>query len=155
MRQADLDNMRDHARAGDEPWNTAFNAFAGDSQSSKNPRIYYESWNDLFVNIRGPWAFTDANGIYWSNPSDYVGTRANTDSETAYKQAIMWYITGDETYRSNAMTIIRSYSGIQSVVPHTSFRFATMTYFLAAAAEILRYSDTQTAESEMDRSGYR
>ena len=28
MRQADLDNMRDHARAGDEPWNTAFNAFA-------------------------------------------------------------------------------------------------------------------------------
>ena len=116
----------------------------GDSQSSKNPRIYYESWNDLFVNIRGPWAFTDANGTYWSNPSDYVGTRANTDSETAYKQAIMWYITGDETYRSNAMSIIRSYSGIQSVVPHTSFRFATMTYFLAAAAEILRYSDTQT-----------
>ncbi|MGM0881101.1 MAG: LamG-like jellyroll fold domain-containing protein [Bacillota bacterium] len=145
MRQADLDNMRDHARAGDEPWNTAFNAFAGDSQSSKNPRIYYESWNDLFVNIRGPWAFTDANGTYWSDPSDYVGTRANTDSETAYKQAIMWYITGDETYRSNAMTIIRSYSRIQSVVTHTSFRFATMTYFLAAAAEILRYSDTPTS----------
>ena len=42
MRQADLDNMRDHVRAGDEPWNTAFNAFAGDPQSSKTPRIYYE-----------------------------------------------------------------------------------------------------------------
>ena len=60
-------------------------------------------------------------------------------------QAIMWYITGDETYRSNAMTIIRDYSAIQSVVTHTSFRFATMTYLLAAAAEILRYSDTPTS----------
>lgn len=142
--QADLDNMREHARAGDEPWNTAFNAFASDIQSSKTPRIYYESGNDIFVNIRGPWAFTDANGVYWSDPSEYVGTRANTDSETAFKQAVMWYITGDETYRANAMSIIRSYSAIQSVVPHTSFRFATMTYLLAAASEILRYSDTPT-----------
>ena len=92
---------------------------------------------------------------YWSNPSEYVGTRANTDSETAFMQAIMWYITGDETYRSNAMTIIRDYSAIQSVVPHTSFRFATMTYFLAAAAEILRYSDTPTASLKWTASGYR
>lgn len=144
MRQADLDNMRDHVRAGDEPWNTAFNAFAADSQSSKTPRIFYEVGNDIFVNIRGPWAFTDENGKYWANPSDYVGTRANTDAETAFMQAIMWYITGDETYRSNAMYIIRAYAGIQSVVTHTSFRFATMTYLLAAAAEILRYSDTPT-----------
>ena len=35
MNLADLDNMRDHVRAGDEPWNTAFNAFAANSQSSK------------------------------------------------------------------------------------------------------------------------
>ncbi|UUZ78757.1 hypothetical protein LJK88_26070 [Paenibacillus sp. P26] len=144
MRQADLDHMRDHVRAGDEPWNTAFHAFSSDPESRKNPRIYYENGNDLFVNIRGPWAFTDANGKHWPNPSDYVGTRANTDSLTAFKQAIMWYITGDETYRANAMAIIRDYSAIQSVAPHISFRFATMTYLLTAAAEILRYSDTPT-----------
>lgn len=144
MRQADLDNMRDHVRAGDEPWNTAFTAFSNDLQSSKTPRIYYQTGNDIFVNILGPWAYTDANGVYWANPSDYVGTRANTDSETAFMQAIMWYITGDEVYRSNAMSIIRSYSAIQSVVSHKNFRFATMSYLLAAAAEILRYSDTPT-----------
>lgn len=56
----------------------------------------------------------------------------------------MWYITGDETYRSNAMTIIRDYAAIQDCVTHTSFRFATVTYLLGAAAEILRYSDTPT-----------
>ena len=144
MSMADLDNMRDHVRAGDEPWNTAFNAFASDPQSSTSPPIYYQQGNDIFVNILGPWA-TTVNGVYYSNPSDYVGTRANTDSQTAFMQAIMWYITGNETYRSNAMTIIRDYSAIQSVVTHTSFRFATMTYLLGAAAEILRYSDTPTS----------
>ena len=53
------------------------------------------------------------SGNFYSNPSEYVGTRANTDSETAFMQAIMWYITGDETYRANAMDIIRKYSAIQ------------------------------------------
>ena len=144
MRQVDLDNMRDHTRAGDEPWNTAFNAFAADSQSSKTPRVYYED-NYIFKHIQGPWAFTDPAGNFYSNPSDYVGTRANTDSETAFMQAIMWYITGDETYRANAMDIIRKYSAAVDCVTHSNFRFATMSYLLSAAAEILRYSDTPTA----------
>lgn len=149
MSLADLDNMRDHVRAGDEPWNTAFEAFASDRRSSKYPRIHYHhdeehDINDLYVNIRGPWAYTDEHGNYWWNPSEIVGQRANWDSETAFHQAIMWYITGDETYRSNAMYIIRGYSGIESVVPHVNFRFATATYLLGAAAEILRYSDTPT-----------
>ncbi|UUZ80354.1 fibronectin type III domain-containing protein [Paenibacillus sp. P26] len=144
MTQAALDNMRDHVRAGDEPWNTAFNKFASDARSRKTPRIYYEG-SYIWIHIQGPWGFTDPNtGVYYSNPSDYVGTRANTDSETAFMQAIMWYITGDETYRSNAMTIIRDYEAIQDCVTHTNFRFATMTYLLAAAAEILHYSDTPT-----------
>ncbi|WP_261301642.1 LamG-like jellyroll fold domain-containing protein [Paenibacillus andongensis] len=144
MRQSDLDNMRDHVRAGDEPWNTAFNKFASDGRSSKTPRILYEG-NYIFIHVQGPWGFTDPNtGVFYSNPSDYVGTRANTDSEVAFMQAIMWYITGDETYRSNAMTIIRDYAAIQDCVTHYSFRFATATYLLGAAAEILRYSDTPT-----------
>ncbi|MFS0724172.1 LamG-like jellyroll fold domain-containing protein [Paenibacillus sp. 1P07SE] len=143
MSLPDLDNMRDHVRAGDEPWNTAFQAFANDRRSSKTPRIFYEQGKDLYINIRGPWAAT-IDGIYYANPSEHVGNRANWDSETAFHQAVMWYITGDETYRSNAMYIIRGYAGIQSVVPHTNFRFGTMTYLLGAAAEILRYSDTPT-----------
>ncbi|ASA23478.1 fibronectin type III domain-containing protein [Paenibacillus donghaensis] len=143
MSLADLDNMRDHVRVGDEPWNTAFNAFASDRRASKAPPIYYQQGNDIFVNIRGPWV-TTVGGVYYSNPSEYVGQRANTDSETAFMQAIMWYITGDEAYRSNAMKIIRNYSDIQSCAQHVNFRFATVSYFLSAAAEIMRYSDTPT-----------
>jgi hypothetical protein len=84
MRQSDLDNMRDHVRAGDEPWNTAFNAFANDPKSSKTPSILYQPIY-IFIHIQGPWGFTDPDtGIYYSNPSDYVGTRANTDSQVAF-----------------------------------------------------------------------
>jgi hypothetical protein len=148
MNLADLDNMRDLVRAGDEPWNTAFNAFAADSQSSKTPRIYYEN-SYIFRHIQGPWGVTDPEtGNYYSNPGDYVGTRANTDSETAFVQAVMWYITGNETYRANAMKIIRSYSAAEDCVTHTNFRLATMSYLLSAAAEILRYSDTPTASEK-------
>lgn len=50
-----------------------------------------------------PWWTTDIGGFAGGNPddpkyraSDYAGTRANKDSETAFHQAIMWYITGDE-----------------------------------------------------------
>ena len=109
----------------------------------------------IFRHIQGPWGFTDPEtGVYYSNPSEYVGTRANTDSETAFMQAIMWYITGDETYRSNAMDIIRDYSAIQDCVTHVNFRFATMSYFLSAAAEILRYSDTPTQSLKWTACGY-
>ena len=62
MTMAELDNMRDHVRAGDEPWNTAFNAFASDSRSSKTPRIYYEG-NYIFIHIQGPWGFTDPTRV--------------------------------------------------------------------------------------------
>ena len=139
MTKTNLDNMRNHVRAGDEPWISAFNSFAIDSKCNKKPRIYYEGWNDIFINIRGPWAYDK-----YSNPSEYVGDRANKDAATALKQAIMWYITGDDTYRSNAMYIIRSYSSIKSVTPHTNFRFGILTYQLGIAAEIFRYSDCQT-----------
>jgi hypothetical protein len=145
MNKLGLDNMRDHARAGDEPWSSAFAAYANESRSSKTPRIYYEENNEIFIDVRGPWAYTNSAGVYYGNPSEYVGDRANKDGATAVKQAIMWYITGDEAYRANAMYIIRAYSNIQSVATHTNFRFATLTYLLAFAAEILRYSDTPTA----------
>jgi hypothetical protein len=145
MSKADLDNMRDHVRAGDEPWNSAFNAYASQygGGASKTPWISFIPNNDLFIHLRGPWAAT-VDGVYYSNPQDFFEGRAQFDSETAFKQAIMWYITGDEVYRKNAMTIIRNFELIQSGGTYSSFRNPFMTGNLAAAAEIMRYSDTPT-----------
>lgn len=143
MSQSDLDNMRDHVRAGDEPWSSAFDHYAAQTSTRTNPPVYFQASNDIFIHLRGPWAET-VGGVYYSNPQDYAETRIQTDSEAAFKQAIMWYITGNEVYRSNAMKMVRNFASIQSCVQHSSFRLAVITFNFAAAAEILRYSDTPT-----------
>jgi fibronectin type 3 domain-containing protein len=143
MSLADLDNMRDHVRAGDEPWNTAFNHYAAQAASSKNLRMFFQPDNDIFIHLRGPWSAT-VDGVYYSNPQEAFEHPAQWDSENCFKQVIMWYITGDEVYRKNAMTIIRNFELIQSGGGYTSLRTSAITHNLAASAEILRYSDTPT-----------
>ncbi|WP_288639034.1 DUF5776 domain-containing protein [uncultured Lentilactobacillus sp.] len=133
-----LETMQKQVRAGVEPWATAFNAYTRDSFASKSPRIYFQWWNDIFIHILGPWAVTG-----YANPSEYVGDRVNKDGATIFKQTMMWYITGDITYRKNAMDTIRRYEKIQSALSAYNFRFATLTYWLAASAEILRATDCQ------------
>ncbi|MBW5448850.1 hypothetical protein GE107_22675 [Cohnella sp. CFH 77786] len=143
MSLADLDNMRDHVRAGDEPWNTAFQHYASQPASSKTVRMWFQPNNDLFIHLRGPWSAT-VDGVFYSNPQEAFEHPAQWDSENCFKQAIMWYITGDEVYRKNAMTIIRNFELIQSGGGYSSLRTSAITHNLAASAEILRYSDTPT-----------
>lgn len=138
MSAEQLETMQKEVRAGAEPWADAFNAYANDSFAKKNPRIYFQPGNDIFIHILGPWR----SGNY-ANPSEYVGDRVNKDGATIFKQTIMWYITGDIAYRANAMNAIRQYEKIQSALSAYNFRFATLTYWLAASAEILRATDCQ------------
>ena len=84
MSQADLDNMRDHVRAGDELWNSAFNAYASQWNSSKWPYIAFIPNNDLFIHLRGPWA-TTVDGTYYSNPQDFFEGRAQLDSANCFQ----------------------------------------------------------------------
>ena len=72
------------------------------------------------------------------------------DGLKAYTQALMYYITGDETYRANAMHIIR----IWEQMDPAKYAFYTDAHIhsamplnrMVAAAEILRYSSYQTDE---------
>ncbi len=137
MTKTELDNMRDHVRAGDEPWTSAFYAYAGSNKCNVNPRIYYE-WNDDFVWVPNVW--TD------SKRKEYVTIRGNKDASTAVSQAVMWYITGNDIYRRNCMNIIRCWSRIQAITPEKDFRWGITAYQLAFAAEIMRYSDCETED---------
>jgi len=137
MTKTELDNMRDHVRAGDEPWTSAFNAFAADARSRTNPRTFYE-WNDDFVYVPNVWTN--------SARKEYVTIRGNKDGIIAVNQAVMWYITGNDVYRGNCMTIIRNWSRIQSITPEKDFRWGITAYHLAFAAEIMRYSECETED---------
>jgi hypothetical protein len=130
-----LETMRAQVLAKKEPWNTHFNMMLGSGKASRTPGISNVNGADptqpriLGIDSQG------ANGLFIS------------DALTAYTQAILYYVTGDDVYRSNAMRIIRLYEKmdpskyvyfVDSHI-HTGIPLQRMT----TAAEILRYTSTQ------------
>ncbi|MGM9550826.1 MAG: stalk domain-containing protein [Clostridia bacterium] len=130
-----LDVMQKRVREGTEPWLGAFESFAKTGRSSKTPFI---RWNgeDEYINI--PWNNTGYNHGRWMAE----------DGSTAFNQAVMWYITGDEVYRKNAMYILRGWSQMQSIsaLYDEQIRVSVGVLKMCAAAEILRYADCENEE---------
>jgi hypothetical protein len=135
-----LETMRAQVLAKKEPWNTHFNMMLTSGKASRTVGISNVNGADptqpriLGIDSQG------ANGLFI------------TDSLTAYTQAILYYVTGDDVYRANAMRIIRLYEKmdpsryvyfVDSHI-HTGIPLSRMT----AAAEILRYTSTQTPALE-------
>ena len=129
-----LENARTQVRAQREPWNSYFNLMVLSGSASKTPTIR---------NITGSGGprFLGLNSQ--GNESLFIA-----DALTAYTQAILYYITGDDTYRANAMKIIRIYEQLDpsqfapytDAAIHTGIPLSRMT----AAAEIMRATSTQT-----------
>ena len=132
-----LENMRTQVQAQKEPWNTYFNQMLLSSSASKTAGI---------VNINSS---NSSLPRYTAFNSQGVETAFKADAQTAYTQAILYYVTGDETYRSNALHIIRLYEQMDpaqyayytDAAIHTGIALQRMT----GAAEILRYTNYQTA----------
>ena len=131
-----LETMRAQVLAKKEPWNTHFNMMLKSGKASRTVGISNVNGADptqpriLGIDSQG------ANGLFIN------------DALTAYTQAILYYVTGDDVYRANAMRIIRLYGKmdpskyvyfVDSHI-HTGIPLSRMT----AAAEILRYTSTQT-----------
>lgn len=139
MTKQDLDRMQSHVRKGDEPWISAFMDFASLAKSNKSPRIHYGDGSDEhdYVNV----AYNDY----------MIGRLIRTDSDTCFAQTIMWYITGDDVYRENAMYILRQWSKMQSLqtMNDEQLYFGTAIYKLAFSAEILRYTPYNKTEELM------
>jgi hypothetical protein len=131
-----LENMRTQVRAQKEPWNTYFNQMLLAASASRTPAIRNISSTD------------PSQPRYYGLNSQGVESLFIQDARTAYTQAILYYVTGDETYRANAMQIIRLYEKMDPAQYayytdshiHTGIPLQRMT----GAAEILRYTSTQT-----------
>jgi len=61
----------------------------------------------------------------------------------------MWYVTGDEVYRLNALKAIRNYYSIHTVRTHwdCQIRWGVAAYKFCFAAEVLRYSEPNNPQS--------
>ncbi|MGO4274548.1 alginate lyase family protein, partial [Paenibacillus sp. TAF58] len=133
-----LENMRTQVRAQKQPWNTYFNAMLASSSASKTVTSSNQSGTD-----------STKPGTYAFN-SQGVESKFIADALKAYTQAILYVVTGDETYRANAMHMIR----IWSQMDPAQYAYYTDAHIhagiplnrMVTAAEILRYSSYQTAD---------
>ncbi|MBV6319462.1 putative Ig domain-containing protein [Duganella violaceipulchra] len=131
-----LENMRTQVLAQKEPWNTHFNQMTLSSAAAKTVTSSNQSG-----------ANPDLPGTYAFN-SQGVESKFIADGLKAYTQALLYYVTGDDTYRANALHIIR----IWSQMDPAQYAYYTDAHIhsgiplnrMVAAAEILRYTSTQT-----------
>ncbi|MGN6711229.1 putative Ig domain-containing protein [Anaerocolumna jejuensis] len=130
-----LENVRTQVRAKAEPWNTYFNAMYTSSTAGTN----VVSSNQSASNPTKPGSVVfNSKGIQ----SKFIA-----DALKAYTQALMYYITGAEIYRANALHIIRIWSQMDSnkyaYYTDACIHSGVPLNRMAMAAEILRYSSSK------------
>lgn len=138
LTRSTLETMRSAVLAQQEPWYSYYRAMTASTAASKT----VTSSNQSPVDASKPASVTfNSQGF---------NSRFIADGLKAYTQALMYYITSDETYRANAMHIIRIWSQMDPAqyVYFTDSHIHTGIPLnrMVAAAEILRYSSYQTAE---------
>ncbi|WP_051251118.1 discoidin domain-containing protein [Paenibacillus harenae] len=136
--KAILENMRTQVLAQKEPWYSYYKAMTVSATASKTVTSSNQSSTD------------PTKPAVYAFDSQGFNSRYIADGLKAYTQSLMYYITGDEVYRANAMHIIRiwsqmdpaQYKYFNDAHIHTGIPLNRMV----TAAEILRYSSYQTEE---------
>ncbi|UQZ35537.1 hypothetical protein C2I18_19630 [Paenibacillus sp. PK3_47] len=131
-----LENMREQVLAHKEPWYSYYTAMTKSAYAST--------------------AFASSNQTDTSDPtkprsldfnSQSYNSRFIADSLRAHTQALMYYITGDEVYRSNAMRLIRIWSRLDpaqyAYFTDAHIHTGIPLHRMVTAAEILRYSHSE------------
>ena len=68
------------------------------------------NYGSLSYTVKGPWPGGINQCGQSSNPNNGCQF-ADDDSNAAYVQALLWYITGNQTYANNAINIMNTYAG--------------------------------------------
>jgi len=131
-----LDNVQAQVRSGGEPWTTYFEDMLVSASASKTPQIALSNPTGTVYNSQG------TNGLFRS------------DALTAYTQAVLYYVTGDNVYRKNALDILRAWSQLDP----TKYAYFTDACIhvgipmnrMCIAAEIIRYSSYQVTDGYAD-----
>ena len=138
LNQQMLEDARDQVLAKQEPWHSGFVKLASSPRSSKNVASANRRKDDP----------TRPEMDAFQNAS--VEGRLKTDSDTALRQTLMFWFTGEEIYRANAMRIVRLWSKMDpakfraynEVYIHCSFAFKDMIM----VAELLRGMESPSRE---------
>ncbi|XEC95847.1 LamG-like jellyroll fold domain-containing protein [Paenibacillus tarimensis] len=130
-----LENLQTQVRAQKEPWKTYFDQLV----ASVDP------WGTPLATRTVSSRFS--NGSF---SSQGFNERFVWDGLTAYTQALMYVITGDEVYRANTMRIIRNWEQMNpanyAYFTDAHIHTGVPLYRMVTAAEIMRYTSTQNEE---------
>lgn len=126
-----LETARAQLLAGKEPWVAGYIQTAQHRYAGRNVRARNESLS------RPGEPDTDALN------SQGIDARLSMDSERAQQQVLMYYFTGDEVYRANALRILRVWSKMDPEKYRGDYHISAGwdTRRMAFAAEILRATD--------------
>ncbi|MCE0459466.1 discoidin domain-containing protein [Curtobacterium flaccumfaciens] len=133
---ASLERTREQLIAGAEPWASYYKAMVVTPYASTT----------LGSANQGP-----ADGVPADPAFDDVSVsdRLGQDSEGAYTQAILYYLTGDATYRENALKIVRIWSHMDpskyKFFADAQIKTGPFVYRMVAAAELLRYTSSASS----------
>src|SRR3954471_21503284 len=95
VNRAQLELIKSKVAAGAEPWKTAFEAAKASNYGALNYTPH-------------PWKTCECGPF--SKP-DLGCKDEQRDSAAAYTQALLWFLTGNETYARNATNILNAWSG--------------------------------------------
>ena len=132
---ADLEYMKKQVLAGEQPWKDAFDRLktATDLQFEVKPFAHV---------VRGPYGKPNIGGNDLSKGSDM-----------AYNCALMWYITNEKAYAEKAIRIINTWSPVLWDFDYNDAKLLAgwTGYLLCNAAEILKYTDSDWHQKDIDR----
>jgi len=129
---ADLERMRTKVAAGEQPWLDGFEELKKHPQSSGSYKV------------KGGFAETGRK------PS-VKSTEHENDANAAYQNAMMWAITGEQAHADKAIEIINAWSyTLKRITGKDAILSAGISGVkFAAAAEILRYTDSGWSEKDI------
>ncbi|RSL16577.1 alginate lyase [Edaphobacter aggregans] len=138
--QAQLDYIKTMIAAHTEPFYSAFLK----AQNSNIGQLNYQ--------IQGP----PATGIIECGPTsnpNFGCSAADNDSSAAYLQALLWYITGNQTYANNAIAILNTYGYNLKGYTNSNapLQAAWDSEKFPRAAEIIRYTNAGWADADIQQ----
>src|ERR1700761_6866380 len=130
---ADLEFMKKQVQAGEQPWKAAFERLKQETPLNYKPRAVTHLSQEAY------------------GADDAGGKQLEKDAQASYKQAIMWYLTNDQTYANNAIAILKCWADtLWDMDGNNAKLLAGLTghYFLNTA-EILKYTHSGWKEKDI------
>src|SRR5262245_11775749 len=127
VNQAQLDFVKSQVNANVDPWRTAFNAASSSAYASLSYTPH-------------PWQTVECGPS--SNPNLGCSDERN-DALAAYTQALLWYITGNQAYAQNSVTIMNAWSSTLTgghINSNAALQAGWTGSVWPEAAEIIRYT---------------